>query len=63
VTENLFEKIHADARWLPFLRKVGRAPEQLGEDRVRGDAAAGRRQHGERAGASVAVPDREPREK
>ncbi len=29
VPENLFEKIHADARWLPFLRKVGKAPEQL----------------------------------
>ena len=29
VTENLFEKIHADPRWLPFLRKVGKAPEQL----------------------------------
>jgi hypothetical protein len=27
--ENLFDKIHADPRWLPFLRKVGRAPEQL----------------------------------
>src|SRR5213592_3348580 len=29
VTENLFDKIHSDPRWLPFLRKVGRAPEQL----------------------------------
>ena len=29
VTENLFDKIHADPRWLPFLRKIGRAPEQL----------------------------------
>ena len=29
VTENLFDKIHADPRWLPFLRKVGKAPEQL----------------------------------
>ena len=27
--ENLFEKIYSDPRWLPFLRKVGRAPEQL----------------------------------
>jgi TolB-like protein/Tfp pilus assembly protein PilF len=27
--ENLFDKIHADPRWLPFLRKVGKAPEQL----------------------------------
>ena len=29
VTENLFDKIHSDPRWLPFLRKIGRAPEQL----------------------------------
>ncbi|HZX90756.1 MAG TPA: hypothetical protein VFE67_08940, partial [Rudaea sp.] len=26
---NLFDKIHADPRWLPFLRKIGKAPEQL----------------------------------
>jgi hypothetical protein len=25
----LFEKIHNDPRWLPFLRKLGKAPEQL----------------------------------
>jgi TolB-like protein/Flp pilus assembly protein TadD len=29
VTEKLFDNIHADARWLAFLRKVGKAPEQL----------------------------------
>jgi TolB-like protein/class 3 adenylate cyclase/Flp pilus assembly protein TadD len=29
VTENLFDNIHSDPRWLPFLRKLGRAPEQL----------------------------------
>ena len=29
VGENLFAKIHADPRWLPFLRKLGKAPEQL----------------------------------
>ncbi len=27
--EPLFANIHDDVRWLPFLRKVGRAPEQL----------------------------------
>jgi serine/threonine protein kinase/Flp pilus assembly protein TadD len=27
--ENLFDKIHSDSRWLAFLRKIGRAPEQL----------------------------------
>jgi TolB-like protein/Flp pilus assembly protein TadD len=29
VPENLFDKIHADPRWLAFLRKIGKAPEQL----------------------------------
>jgi tetratricopeptide (TPR) repeat protein len=29
VTENLLDKIHSDPRWLPFLRKIGRAPNQL----------------------------------
>jgi TolB-like protein/class 3 adenylate cyclase/Flp pilus assembly protein TadD len=29
VTDNLFDKIHADPRWLVFLRKIGKAPEQL----------------------------------
>jgi TolB-like protein/class 3 adenylate cyclase len=31
VVENLFDKIHSDARWLPFLRKLGKAPDQLAE--------------------------------
>ena len=31
VAENLFEKIHSDPRWLPFLRRIGKAPEQLAE--------------------------------
>jgi adenylate cyclase len=29
VTETLFDKIRADPRWLPFLRKVGKDPETL----------------------------------
>lgn len=29
VAENLFDKIRHDPRWLPFLRKLGYAPEQL----------------------------------
>ena len=29
VSENLFAKIRSDPRWLPFLRKLGKAPEQL----------------------------------
>jgi tetratricopeptide (TPR) repeat protein len=29
VTENLFDKTHADPRWLVFLRKIGKTPEQL----------------------------------
>ena len=28
-TEPLFAKLHKDPRWLPFLRKIGKAPEQL----------------------------------
>ena len=29
VGENLFAKLHSDPRWTPFLRKLGKAPEQL----------------------------------
>src|SRR5438477_635011 len=29
VTDNLFDKIYGDSRWLPFLRRIGKAPEQL----------------------------------
>src|SRR5262249_18798748 len=29
VIEPLFANIHSDSRWLPFLRKIGKAPEQL----------------------------------
>ena len=29
VVENLFDNIRSDSRWLPFLRKLGRAPEQF----------------------------------
>jgi TolB-like protein/Tfp pilus assembly protein PilF len=29
LVDNLFDNIHSDPRWLPFLRKLGRAPEQL----------------------------------
>jgi len=29
VVEILFDKIHSDPRWLPFLRKIGKAPDQL----------------------------------
>ena len=29
VTENPFDNIHADPRWLALLRKLGKAPEQL----------------------------------
>ena len=29
VTENLFGTIHKDPRWLPFLLKIGKAPEPL----------------------------------
>jgi TolB-like protein/Tfp pilus assembly protein PilF len=29
VQEGLFDRIRSDPRWLPFMRKIGRAPEQL----------------------------------
>jgi hypothetical protein len=29
LVEPLFDSLHGDARWLPFLRKIGYAPEQL----------------------------------
>ena len=29
LAESLFDKIHSDPRWLPFLRKIGKAPDQL----------------------------------
>jgi len=29
VTERLFDSVRADPRWLPFLRRIGKAPEQL----------------------------------
>jgi TolB-like protein/class 3 adenylate cyclase len=29
VAENLFDNIHSDPRWLPFLRMLGKAPDQL----------------------------------
>ena len=29
VTQPEFAQIHNDPRWLPFLRKLGKAPEQL----------------------------------
>jgi TolB-like protein/Flp pilus assembly protein TadD len=52
VTENLFDKIHADPRWLPFLRKVGKAPEQLAKiefkvtlPQAEGGAASGGANH------------------
>jgi tetratricopeptide (TPR) repeat protein len=31
VSQTLFDRIHSDPRWLPFLRKIGKAPEQLAQ--------------------------------
>ena len=28
-SDDLFDKIHSDPRWMPFLRKIGKAPDQL----------------------------------
>lgn len=49
----LFDKVHADPRWLPFLRKIGHAPEQLAKIKftVTLPDAAGP------AGATSAAPD------
>jgi adenylate cyclase len=33
--ERLLDGIHSDPRWLPFLRKIGRAPEQLAKIQLR----------------------------
>jgi tetratricopeptide (TPR) repeat protein len=48
MTETLFDQIHADPRWLAFLRKIGKAPEQLAKiefkvalPQVEGSAASG----------------------
>jgi TolB-like protein/Tfp pilus assembly protein PilF len=35
LSQPLFENLHDDPRWLPFLRKLGRAPEQLSEIQLR----------------------------
>jgi TolB-like protein/Flp pilus assembly protein TadD len=52
LTETLFDKIHADPRWLPFLRKIGKAPEQLAKiefmvtlPQAEGAAASGQAEH------------------
>ena len=29
IGDNLYDNLHSDPRWLPFLRRIGRAPEQL----------------------------------
>ena len=31
VVDPLFANLHDDPRWLPFLRRIGKAPEQLAE--------------------------------
>jgi len=36
-----FGKIHADPRWQPFLRKVGKAPEQLAKIEFKGTLPQG----------------------
>ncbi|MBX6362867.1 MAG: tetratricopeptide repeat protein [Gemmatimonadetes bacterium] len=55
VLEPLFGNLRSDARWLPFLRRIGKAPEQLGkiEFRVRLPEPAG-------AGAPAAAAGTRP---
>jgi TolB-like protein/Flp pilus assembly protein TadD len=52
VAETLFDKIHSDPRWLAFLRKIGKAPEQLAKiefkvtlPQAEGDTASRRVNH------------------
>jgi TolB-like protein/Tfp pilus assembly protein PilF len=52
VTESLFDKIHADPRWQAFLRKIGKAPEQLAKIEFKvtlpqadGNTASGQGEH------------------
>ena len=52
MTEELLEKVHLDARWLPFLRKIGKAPEQLAKiefkvtlPQIEGNAPSGDASH------------------
>jgi tetratricopeptide (TPR) repeat protein len=52
VTESLFDKIHDDPRWQAFLRKVGKAPEQLAKIEFKvtlpqadGNTASGQAEH------------------
>jgi tetratricopeptide (TPR) repeat protein len=33
LVENLFANLHSDPRWVPFLRKLGKAPEQVAKIR------------------------------
>jgi hypothetical protein len=47
VTENLFDKIHSDLRWLPFLRKIGKAPRPARQNRVQSAAAPARKMMGD----------------
>jgi tetratricopeptide (TPR) repeat protein len=52
VREPLFDNIRQDSRWLPFLRKIGKAPEQLAKIEFKvtlpqgeGDTASGGANH------------------
>ena len=41
MVENLFANVHSDPRWLPFLRKLGKAPEQLAKIKFKVTLPAG----------------------
>ena len=45
VPEHLFDNIHSDPRWLPFLRKIGRVPGATRQDPVQGHAAGAMSTH------------------
>ena len=41
LVENLFDPLHSDARWLPFLKRIGKGPEAMGNIRFNVAIASG----------------------
>jgi TolB-like protein/Tfp pilus assembly protein PilF len=54
-TDPMFASIHADPRWLPFLREIGKAPEQLAKIKLDVRLPDGRRT-GSDTGAAPTIP-------
>jgi len=56
LTEQLFANIHTDPRWLPFLRKIGKAPEQIAKIDFHVTLPAEWQAEAEAAAAKAATP-------